>query len=99
MINKTELLDLATSVATALIEFEKTAEKGKTVFSNKVKETKDSSNLKLFISNLTEIMELSSANAETFRSTVYEVLKMPSDNFPLFITLIRFEYAYWKSIN
>lgn len=99
MINKTELLNLATHVAVALIEFEKTAEKGKTVFSNMVKETKDSSNLKQFINNLTGILEISPANAETFRTTICEVLKMPADNFPLFITLIRFEYAYWKSKN
>lgn len=99
MINKTELLDLATNVAFALIEFEKTTEKGKTIFSNMVKETKDSCNIKSFISNLTEIMEKSPVHADTFRATITEVLKMPADNFPLFITLIRFEYAYLKSKN
>jgi hypothetical protein len=31
-----------------------------------------------------------------FKEIVEEVLKMPHDNFPLFVTLIKFEYNYQK---
>jgi len=101
MINKTELLNLASQVAKALLEIEKpsSSDRGKTVFSNLSKEVRESGNLRLFIDNLTEVLSHTPSNADTFYKVVDEVLKMPADNFPLFVTLIRFEYAYQKSKN
>lgn len=102
MLNKTELLNLASNVAGALIAFEKQSEKGKTVFSRLSQEVRESSNLKTFIDKITEILEYVPVNADVFdvfKEVVEQVLKMPSDNFPLFVTLIRFEYAYKKSKN
>ncbi len=97
MLNKTELLNLASDVAKALLEFEKSNldNRGKTDLFTLSKEVRESSNLRLFIDKLTVL--LSQENADVFKRVDEEVLKMPSDNFPLFITLIRFEYAYIKS--
>lgn len=99
MLNKTELLKLATEVASALFEFEKSDERGKKVFSTLSQEVRESGNIKVFIDKLTEVLNHQPANADVFKEVVEEVLKMPSDNFPLFATLIRFEYAYKKSKN
>jgi hypothetical protein len=99
MLNKTELLNLASDVASALSEFEKSDERGKKVLSTLSQEVRESSNLKIFIDKLTEVLTHSPSNAKSFKRVVEETLKMPSDNFPLFVTLIRFEYAYIKSDN
>jgi hypothetical protein len=101
MLNKTELLKLASDVANALSEFEKPKQddRGKKVFSTLSQEVRESSNLRLFIDKLTEVLNQSPTNSEVFKKVVDEVLKMPSDNFPLFVTLIRFEYAYIKTKN
>ncbi|MET3115472.1 hypothetical protein AAKU52_003221 [Pedobacter sp. CG_S7] len=97
MLNKTELLKLATDVASALSthETQDTKEnRGKSEKSNLVKEILESKNLKSFIDSLTSI--ITKENAYIFKSVVEEILKMPSDNFPLFATLIRFEYIFLK---
>jgi hypothetical protein len=97
MLNKTELLNLASDIAKALLEFEKLEERGKKVYSQLSQEVRESKNMKVFIEKLTNVLDYTPANAEVFRSVIIETLKMPSDNFPLFITLICFEYVYWKS--
>jgi hypothetical protein len=99
MLNKTELLKLATGVACALFEFEKTEERGKTVFSTLSREVREAGNIKIFIDKLTEVLSNKPTNIDVFKEVVEKVLKMPSDSFPLFATLIRFEYAYQKSKN
>lgn len=97
MLNKTELLKLATRVASALFEFEKLDERGKKVFSTLSQEVRESGNIKVFIGKLTEVISYQPTNADIIKEVVEEVLKMPSDSFPLFVTLIRFEYAYKQS--
>jgi len=97
MLNKTELLKLASSLAQSLMDFEAQEERGKKVFSTLSKEVRGSKNLKHFIDKITDILPYVPSKAGVFESIVEEVLKMPSDNFPLFITLIRFEYAIKKS--
>jgi hypothetical protein len=97
MLNKTELLQLATDVAKALISLEKgkdEREKTKTTQNQSSKELLEAKNLKVFIDGLSENMN--DSNAATFKNVVEQVVKMPTDNFPLFITLIRFEYVYQK---
>lgn len=99
MLNKTELLNLASEVATALIEFEKGDERGKKIFATISQDVRETSNLKSFIDKITEVLSHSPTNGKTFKAVVEQVLKIPTDNFPLFITLIRFEYTYQKSKN
>ncbi len=99
MLNKTELLKFATEVAVGLIEIEKLDERGKKVFFTLSQEIRESGNVKLFIDKLTQILIHQNEKADVYRNVVEEVLKMPSDVFPLFLTLIRFEYAYKKNKN
>ncbi|MDJ1496933.1 hypothetical protein QNI19_28615 [Cytophagaceae bacterium DM2B3-1] len=97
MLNKTELLQLASNVAQALITYEKQdnqANRGKTTERQEAKEVKEAKNIREFIEGLTNILAKTSGNTDTFKIVVEQVLKMPSDNFPLFATLIRFEYQY-----
>jgi len=100
MLNKTELLQLASDVAKSLIDLEKNQserDKTKTSQNQSSKELMESKNIKSFIDGLTEL--ISPVNAEIFKEVVEQIIKMPSDNFPLFSTLIRFEYTYQKSKN
>ncbi|MDI9874219.1 hypothetical protein [Flectobacillus rivi] len=100
MLNKTELLNLASNVAKTLIDLESNQsdrEKTKNTQLRTSKEVMEAKTTKDFIDGLVEI--ISKENADTFKNVVEQVLKMPSDNFPLFNTLIRFEYSYQKSKN
>jgi hypothetical protein len=102
MLNKTELLKLASDVASVLLANEANGGKENRGKSDKSQDSigvKDSKNIREFIENLTEVLEKSPGNAETFKEVVDQIVKMPSDNFPLFVTLIRFEYTYQKSKN
>lgn len=98
MLNKTELLQLASDVAKTLIDLELNQpdrDKTKQTQNRTSKEVMDSKTIKDFIDGLVEI--INNDNADTFKNVVEQILKMPSDNFPLFNTLIRFEYSYQKS--
>jgi len=99
MLNKTELLNLASEVAQALLQIEEKDERGKKIFATLSKEVRDAKTLKIFIEKLTEVLGNTPQNADIFKEVVQQVLKMPTDNFPLFVTLIRFEYQYQKSTN
>lgn len=96
MINKTELLGSATKIAGILVEIEiqeKETNRGKSGTSQKIKEFLSVKNIREFADILTGFLDLTEKR-ESLRITLQEVLKMPSDLFPLFITLIRFEYNY-----
>lgn len=93
MLNKTELLELASTLAETLIKFEKLEERGKKTLSTLSKGIRESKNIKSFIDNLTEVLPHIPDGGDLFKTSVEAVLKMPIDNFPLFITLLRFEYA------
>ena len=99
MLNKTELLELATRLAESLLALEAKRKeegggRGKTTLFQDIEDVKVAKNLRGFIDALTLLIE--SVNADLFGNVVEQVLKMPVDNFPLFITLVRFEYAYLK---
>lgn len=99
MLNKTELLKLASDIGSSLIAIEEKDERGKKIYSTLSQEIRDSKNIKAFIENLSKVLEQTPENADVFKNVVEETLKMPSDNFPLFITLTRFEYNYQKAKN
>ncbi len=96
MLNKTQLLKLASETADVLLDLESKDERGKKVFSQKSQDVRDSKHLRAFIQNLTEILPHIKEKVDVLKDIVEEVLRMPTDNFPLFITLIRFEYNYQK---
>jgi hypothetical protein len=96
MINKTELLESATKLAGILVKIEnqdKETNRGKSGTSQKIKEFLSVKNTREFTNILAEFLDLTEER-ESLRETLIEILKMPSDLFPLFITLIRFEYNY-----
>lgn len=98
--NKTELNDLANELARSLIAFEQqqgSSNRGKTTDNRLTEDVRKASNLKAFLDHLTEIMEKDGSAAEVFRYVKDVTLKMPGDLFPLFITLVRFEYTYLKT--
>jgi hypothetical protein len=101
LIYKTELLKLAEKLAAILVGYKKTDMKeknrGKTVKYQEVKNLLDSRNIKFFIENITELMNNQDGSEKIFKEIVEEVLKMPVDNFPLFVTLVKFEYNYQLS--
>lgn len=99
MLNKTELLNLASKVAKALLKIETQDERGKKIFATLSDEVLSAGNIKNFIKSLTNILEKAPENAGVFKEVVVQILKMPTDNFPLFATLIHFEYQYQKSNN
>jgi hypothetical protein len=93
MLNKQELLKAASDVASILVNLEAVkSDRGKTTQSQASKEVFESKNIKTFVESLNEIMVLE--NSEVLKSAVNDVLLMPTDNFPLFITLIKFEYNF-----
>jgi hypothetical protein len=99
MLNKTELLELASEMARAMHGIEigrKPDNRGKTTLSQDSKEVLEAKNLRDFIKAVTELLDQSPNNAAVFKATIDQVVPMPSDNFPLFITLVRFEYTYQK---
>lgn len=98
-LNKTQLLELASKTANILIEIEKKDKRGKKTFSRKSQEIRESKHLRAFIQNISDIVPDIKDEANHLKELVEEVLKMPTDNFPLFITLIRFEYNYLKAKN
>lgn len=98
MLNKTELLKSATKIAEILIDIEtrkSKSDRGKTTKSQESKEFLSSKSLKDFIDGLTSMIDETSEK-EVLKTTLDEVLLLPTDLFPLFITLIRFEYNYIK---
>jgi hypothetical protein len=100
MLNKTELLQLASDVSAALLNFENAPNnRGKKDLATLSEAVRTSTNIKAFIDKLTGILEEKPENADVFKNVVNQVVPMPSDNFPLFVTLIRFEYTYQKSKN
>jgi hypothetical protein len=101
--NKKELNALAEQVAQTLIDFESNDRdsdtgRGKSTQTRLSEDVKSSKTLREFIEKMTEIMVKDKEGAVTFKKVKDAVIELPSDLFPLFVTLIRFEYQFKKSI-
>ncbi len=97
--NKKELNTLAVKVAQTLIDFEESENnRGKTSQIRMSESVKSAKSLRAFIEELTEVMKKYKDGAQTFKEVKDTVIELPSDLFPLFITLVRFEYQFKKSI-
>ena len=79
---------MSAKTAKALFSLNTTSNRGKTEMSNLVGDVCKTSNLRMFIDKLTLVLDKSPENAEVFKEVVEQILKMPIDNFPLFVTLI-----------
>ena len=105
MINKKEILDSAINLAEILLKFEKaSSNRGKTKEERLTEQVRTASNLRLFADALGELVEQAAHLSEIpkeylsiVQEVLHEVVKMPSDQFPLFAALLRFEYAYLKA--
>ena len=100
MLNKTELLEMASDIAKILIDIEeqsKDSKRGKTTASQEGKNILECRTIKSFIEELTVVLEKSPSNTIFIKRVVEEVVKMPYDLFPLFVTLIKFQYSLNKS--
>lgn len=98
MLNKTELLISAKKIAEIMVEIEKLpveSDRGLTKSSQSNKNFLNSKNLKEFVDGLTEMLDSKVSN-DSLKIAVEEAIKMPSDLFPLFMSLIKFEYSYFK---
>jgi hypothetical protein len=97
MLNRTELLELAGQIAQILHQFEDAGkERGKKVNDQLSEEVRGATSLLKFADKLGEVLALFPAASEPFRKTIDNAVKMPGDQLPLFVALIRFEYNYQK---
>lgn len=94
MLNKKEIIQLADQLALILLKYEglqKEANRGKTGKGENVKKTIESRFFKEFAENITAL--ISQENSTSLEEIVQKCyLEIPSDNFPLFLTLVRFQY-------
>jgi hypothetical protein len=96
MLNNEDLLMFADKAAEALHATAISEERGKTTNMRAVEEgVLKATNRRAFIEGLTELLEKDKddAHAQTFNQLVTEIMKMPANDFPLLLTLIRFKYA------
>ncbi len=91
-LNDESLYEKAEKYAQCFIEYQKGAGKGKKDRINHVKQALKAKNRHFFIEELVTIIE--NEKLEPINELVKEIVKMPGDNFPYFLTLIRFRYAY-----
>jgi hypothetical protein len=97
MLNRTELLELAGQIAHLLHQFEDAGkDRGKKVNDQLSEEVRGATSLRVFVDKLGEVLALFPLASETFRKAVDNAIKMPGDQLPLFVALIRFEYSYQK---
>lgn len=91
-LNNESLYDKATKYAQCFIEYEKGAGQARRNRITHVKNALSATNKRKFVDALTRMVE--NQKISLLDDMVQEVIKMPTDNFPYFLTLIRFRYAY-----
>jgi len=98
--NKEEVLDYTSEIAKKLSEFRASNKKGSTKYGNIVNELFKSSNKKLFLSNLTEILKLEKdENIEYIKELRDRIHLMNNEDFGYFVTLLKFDYAFQQKEN
>ncbi len=98
--NKEEDLNYSSEIAKKLSDFRATDKKGSTKYGNLVNELFKSSNKKIFLSNLTEILKLEKdENREYLKELRNRVHLMNNEDFGYFATLLKFDYAYEQKDN
>lgn len=94
MLNKKQIIQQADDLAIILLKYEnapKEANRGKKEKSETVKKVIESKHFREFAENIKPL--ISSENSKTLEEIVQKTyLEIPSDNFPLFLTLVRFQY-------
>ncbi|MBO9202528.1 MULTISPECIES: hypothetical protein [Niastella] len=99
MLNATETLwEKAGAYAQILLTYEQSAKKGSTKKGNEVSFILKSSYPKQFIDALTVLLEDNNIDLKAINKIAEEADRMPKENFPYFLSLIRFKYAYHKNL-
>jgi hypothetical protein len=93
MLNNKDLLSRAEELAEALHSFRQKDERGKTTRKQMVQELLTKRNRRDFIEALTPLLEEDGTVLQVFQRSVHDLLSLPVDNVPLFLTLVRFKYA------
>lgn len=94
MLNNKELLDQAEQAAKALHAFTKKATRGRQTHASLVRNVLEAGSRKKFIDELTSILEEEGDDKELLNKVVTSIITMPTGNVPLFLSLLRFKYAY-----
>lgn len=94
--NKEEVLDYTSEIAKKLSEFRALdKQKSSTKKGNLLNELFKSSNKKIFLSNLTEILKLEKDDKKEYLKELRDrVHLMNNEDFGYFVTLLKFDYAY-----
>jgi hypothetical protein len=95
MLNKEQLWEKSQEIARLLQAYEAHAKKGRTDRINNVKQLLDAVSARQFLLALIPIVN-DESDKEQYEQLGKIVHEMPSDNFPYFNTLIRFQYAILK---
>jgi len=93
MLNNKDLNKRAEELAQALHQAGRSS-RGKTTDIRRTEEVLASKSRREFIETLTAVLESDGSNGELFNGIVEEIMTMPTDNVPLFLTLVRFKHAY-----
>lgn len=99
MLNRLELLTLADEMAATMKELEKSEKKGRTIKDQLNSKIMESKSVPQFIDKLTEMLAYLPDDHEMLHNVMREALIMPVDHLPLFLSLVRFQYAYRTSKN
>lgn len=94
MLNKKEIIQQADQLALILLKYEdasKESSRGKTGRSETIKKVIESKHFKEFAENVKSL--ITADNSKSLEDIVQKTyIEIPSDNFPLFLTLVRFQY-------
>lgn len=97
MLNNKDLMPLAGELAKALNTFQKQDTRMKNVKSQMVEELLGKKNRREFIGELAKLLDEDGSNCELFERVVNDLMSLSPDNVPLFLTLLRFQYAVAKT--
>lgn len=93
MLDNKQMLEKSQEIAKHLRDFVLGDQKSKTTRKNLVDKILEAGSRKLFIEKLKDAIQSGSLDDQFFDEVVAEIMYMPADHFPLFMTLIRFKYA------
>ena len=100
MLNANETLwERAGAYAQILLKYEQSAKKASTKKGNEVDLLLKAAYRKQFIDALTVLLDDSNMDIKAINQLAEEADSMPKENFPYFLTLIRFKYAYLKNLS
>jgi hypothetical protein len=99
MLNNTELYQLAVDTAKAFQNFEEAADKGKSTRANAVKSLFEAGGKKDYLNQLADIVKEDGTTATILEKVADTIWHLPTDKFPLFAALIRFQYFFQRAAN